>query len=103
VALEELLIPRVRRGGRVGELRALADEILFTESEGEVVKKDYSPAYTEEREERVEGLLYGEIAAVERTGSSVTVRTRSGEDAFEFDREADAESFESLVSTRIHG
>lgn len=95
------MVPNVRHGDRVGELRALADEILFTEVESETVRRIYQPQYSEDRDERVGVLSYREVTGVERDGVAVRLRTGTGEEGFAFERDADADVFASLVSERI--
>ena len=101
VPLRELMIPNVRRGEELGELRALADEIRFTTAETEVVRRDYAPAYTRESDEHVEVLRYEDVAGVAREGSRVRLETPGGAETFAFGRDADAESFAALVSARV--
>jgi hypothetical protein len=101
VALEELFVPGVRKGELRGDLRALADRILFTCAHVETVRPDYTPAYAERKDEHVESTAYSDVSRVERGGDSVRLQTAGGEEEFGFDREADAETFAALVEARM--
>jgi len=101
VPLRELMIPNVRHGEELGELRALADEILFTTAETDIVRRDYTPAYTRESDEHVEALRYDDVTGIAREDARVRLETLGGDETFSFDRNADAESFAALVSARV--
>jgi hypothetical protein len=95
------MIPNVRHDEDLGELRALADEILFTTADTDIVRRDYTPAYTQESDEHVDALRYDDVTGVVREDARVRLETSLGDETFAFERDADAESFAALVSARV--